>query len=471
VPGDTDNETDPRPPVLPAGSVANGETDGSRPASSRDVDRKMKPEEFFRAFPVPCDGSDPKVPVIFEPSDEFVAAIEQDLSDLRQQGRISDPCLQVPDESNERRYGALDRFRPGDTLGFATIGPQVPLLVVGDVHGDSWSLAAALELARQPEWLWERQLVPAGSRPAVVLVGDLVDRGTDHFECIILALQRIQQHPESTVWIAGNHDIGHRWDESRFAFESELSPAEFADWLNAGDGGDRARRIEFGQAFLRYAGGLPRAVAFQSGLLATHGGVPHCDLFHTYDRLEQIQASEQARDDFTWIRVAESAPTKVPNRGRRGCELGTHQLVASVAHLSELLAKEGRSRITSVVRGHDHHGDRFFVHAAGFPPMSLVTLNTMGPADDQDNPFLLGDRNPCVGIYVEGQAPRLVKFRRPATVNRPPPEADAPALGRARDSDDGPDRRASGTGIAVEKPESWRPLYALYRRLNLRSRG
>ena len=195
---------------------------------------------------------------------------------------------------------------------------------------------------------------------------------------------------------------------------SELVPAEFADWLNAEDPHERATRAAFGRAFLEYVNDLPRAVAFSSGLLATHGGVPHCDIFHTFDSLGALKRSSAAKDDFTWIRVAEKAPIKYPNRSRRGCELGTEQLVASVAHLSALLELEGHPGISAVVRGHDHHDDRHFVHRAGFPPMSLVTVNTMSAGDDRSNPFVAGDLQPCVAVYVAGRAPRIVKIMRPS---------------------------------------------------------
>jgi 3',5'-cyclic AMP phosphodiesterase CpdA len=285
--------------------------------------------------------------------------------------------------------------------------------VIGDVHGDSWSLAAALRLAAEPSWLADLGVLPAGSTPAVVMLGDLVDRGADHVECILLAAKRMASAPRLTVWISGNHDVGHRWVDSESAFVSELSPAEITDWLNGGPVNARSARVAFGKAFFSYVHRLPRAVAFRSGILAIHGGVPHCDIFHTFDSLASLQASDAAKDDFTWIRIAERAPVKYPNRSRRGCELGTEQMVACVAHISTLLEREGYARIQAVVRGHDHYGDRYFIHAAGFPPMSLVTVNTMGVSDDSGNPFITGDFSPCIAVYVPGRMPRIVKIRLP----------------------------------------------------------
>ena len=391
---------------------------GTGAAAVRDIDRRIKPSEFFVPCGAAADGADPMVPVAFRPDQQFLQQVDKDVLSVRQEFATADPVERLfPARSGDRACGALDHFRSGDAIGISCVPKDVPLLVIGDAHGDSWSLAAALRLAREPELLRQLGMLPEATRPAVVLLGDLVDRGSDHVECALLALERMRSRPDDTVWIAGNHDIGHRWSPDDSAFVSELSPAEFADWLNAGDPQERARRIDFGKAFLEYVSDLPRAVAFGNGLLAVHGGVPHCDIFHTLGSLEELKRCSAAKDDFTWIRVAEKAPVKYPNRSRRGCELGTEQLVASVAHISSLLEREGHARVQAVVRGHDHHDDRHFVHRAGFPPMSLVTVNTMGAGDDRNNPFITGDLQPCVAVYVPGSAPRIVKIVRP--VNEP----------------------------------------------------
>ena len=403
----------------------------------KDIDRRMKPSEFFAALGEESAAAGPATPVVLHPHDQFLRGVDDDIAAIRRE-RAGAHCPErlFPVRADMAARGALDGFRTGDSLGVSSIPRDTPLLVIGDTHGDAWSLAAALRLAREPELLHQIGVLPKVVLPAVVMLGDLVDRGHDHVECAMLATRRVRSYPQCTIWIAGNHDIGHRWSEDDGRFVSELAPAEFADWLNAGDPAERGWRIEFGKAFLDYVNGLPRAVAFQCGLLATHGGVPHCDIFHTFRSLEALKQSSAAKDDFTWIRVAEKAPVKYPNRSRRGCEIGTEQLVASVAHISGLLEREGHPRITAVVRGHDHHDDRYFVHRAGFPSMSLLTVNTMGAGDECSNPFLAGDLDPCVVVYVAGSAPRIVKLVHPArkssedtgeAAGTAPPEAVAPA--------------------------------------------
>lgn len=445
--------SDPSPPsdakaANPSDEVPAKSTQMDGPPIVRDIDRRMKPDRFFSTFPAAAGVVDPRAPVIFRPDPEFAQSVEQDIAQVRAScARISSADLYFPAPAAEGAYGALQGFKPGDALGISDIPADVPLLVIGDVHADAWSLAAALRLAHEPAWLEQLGVIPAGTKPAVVMLGDLVDRGPHHVECILLAAARIKSAPTRTVWIAGNHDVGHRWVESTGAFESELSPAEIADWLNGGPPDKRAARVAFGKAFLNYVCHLPRAVAFRSGLLATHGGVPHCDIFHTLDSLSAVQASDGARDDFTWLRVAEKAPVKYPNRSRRGCEIGTEQLVASVAHLSQLIEKAGYPRINALVRGHDHHGDRHFVHAAGFPPMSLLTVNTMSASDDKGNPFITGDLQPCVAIYVQGRAPRVVKILTPDAMVQPEPGDSSAA---AEGSVASPEAATTGTAPVPE---------------------
>lgn len=425
----------------------------------KDIDRRMKPSQFFAPLGGATDAASLATPIMLRLGDRYRQWVEDDIAAVRRRFLAADRAERLfPIRADTMAFGALEGFRPGDSIGLARIPRETPLLVIGDTHGDSWSLAAALRLALKPRLLHRLGVLPEAVPPAVVILGDLVDRGQDHVECALLALQRIKSHPHSTIWIAGNHDIGHSWSVEESRFVSELSPAEFADWLNEGEPWERARRIDFGKAFLEYVKDLPRAVAFRCGLLATHGGVPHCDIFHTFKSLEALKQSSAAKDDFTWVRVAEKAPVKYPNRSRRGCELGTEQLVASVAHMSELLERRGHPRIKAVVRGHDHHDDRYFVHRAGFPLMSLLTVNTMGVGDEGDSPFLSGDLQPCVAVYVPGCMPRVLKLVRPVTepgaIESPVVEAASAGPETANPADPvGPtDRQPDGSSAQCAPP-------------------
>jgi hypothetical protein len=379
-----------------------------------DVERRLKPSVFFKNFAAPIDSLDPTQVVVLQADTDFMKVVEQDVAEARSALQsIGEPSFLFPSKGSEGRLGALSDFKEGDSLALSSISKDRPLLVIGDVHGDVWSFAAALRLAREPEMLCKLQLVPPGTQSlSVVLLGDLVDRGTHHAECVILCLKRLKGYPNETVWVVGNHDIGHRWDPDNERFVADIEPGEFTDWLNEGEDDERKARTRFGRAFIEYVQAQPRAVAFKSGLLAVHGGVPHCDLFHHFGTLKDLQTDARAKDDFTWLRVAESAPKKFPNRLRRGCELGTEQLVASVDHISRLLQKAGHDRITAVVRGHDHHPERHYVHKAGFPPMSLLTINTMGIDPTEPPASATTMCEPCVGIYAEGEVPRVVQIRR-----------------------------------------------------------
>ena len=394
---------------------------------------RRKPETFFKPFEVNESDTEPKFPVCFEPSLEFREQIEVLLAEVSED-RLRDVHLKnakivFPNSDGKSLQGALVEFHKGHAIARSSIPTNHALLVIGDVHGDAWSLAAACSMADDPEWLVEQNLIDRGTPVAVVFLGDIVDRGSQHAECAVLVAQRMQKHPTKTVMIAGNHDVGQQWNEMESRFQPAVFPAEFTDWLNDLSAPDHNERVSFGREFLEFAEGLPRAVLFKSGLLATHGAVPHADIFPTMKCLKDVQTSPRSFDDFTWVRVAERAPVKLPNRGSRGCEIGTEQFAAAVAHLSGLTKQEWNIEIRAVVRGHDHHAKRHFVHEANYPSMTLVTLNTMGTTIPDENPLLEGDRQGCIGIYAPDRAPRIVKLvRQVVRVNEANNEADSASM-------------------------------------------
>jgi hypothetical protein len=427
----------PPPPLQP--QAEHGTRDWS---TVPEMSRSCEPGAVFNRFAEPPldPAHDHGRPIDFDPDHAFMQLVEEfRQTTVEELHRLLQPVQKPPWAmrwlasfkrsadaiESSTPAGALDLHEAGNTIARAAIAPDAPLLVIGDIHGDSWSLAAALALADHPDWLYEQGLLAPPKRElTVLLLGDLVDRGPDSPLCALMALRRFRDRPLKSLMVAGNHDVSYSWVESGNHFSSLVEPCEFGDWLNRDDAEDAEGRIRLGRKFVEFVAQLPRAIVTPSGLLAVHAGVPHIDLLPKLTDLESLQASGQARDDFTWLRLAERASKKIPNRSSRGCEIGTHQWAASIDNLSSILGRAGWPRIRCAVRGHDHHTERFHVHQAGFPPLTMLTVNSMG--DAVDDPIRLGSksRHGCVAVYDGGRMPRLVRIVMPLDPDRLMPTHD-----------------------------------------------
>jgi hypothetical protein len=245
---------------------------------------------------------------------------------------------------------------------------------IGDIHGDFFALQTLLEeISRHPD-------------SYVCFLGDLVDRGPHGIECFARLLEFAGNHGKAAgmdfprvVWILGNHDEGVSINpSSEKKFRSSVEPAEFVDFLNREIHSDfeETELNNWGGLFIEVCERLPRALLFDSGLLATHGGVP---LEDRWPHLKTLEAFNHKRclGDFTWTRA-----TKVPTKKgwkydslRRGYssafEFGYKDLEGFCKAVEPLFP------VRFLVRGHDHVQGGFETPSEYRTPL-LLTLNGFG---------------------------------------------------------------------------------------------
>jgi hypothetical protein len=220
--------------------------------------------------------------------------------------------------------------------------------VIGDIHGDFFALHAIVSFIR-------RECPGFG----IIFLGDLIDRGPHPIECLWYLLKVADDHPDRVLWLAGNHDVGVRFDEAGGVFRSTVEPAEFVSDLNVVDSVAPLRRA-FGCEYIELAAGLPRAVVMPDGLLLTHGGFPHTDLQadlagigRSSDRRAWLE-SEPVIRDFTHLRISRY-PVRRPNRFSISCSYGSDDFLA----FRRLMHGYNVQRL---VTGHEHAERGFHDH-------------------------------------------------------------------------------------------------------------
>ena len=270
---------------------------------------------------------------------------------------------------------------PGDLLRFGQphkvarlstdeVGSIDQWFFIGDIHGDFFALHSLLREAESRH---------ADAR--VLFLGDLVDRGDMPFECLFLLLDWGQRRPGRLGWIAGNHDTAFSITEQG-AFKSLVSPAELLDELNRNDLFTGFRRL-MGEFFVTLAQGLPRALLFPDGLLATHGGIPLVDLHAQVAAIDNEAAymewlnSPACLKDFTWTRIHRH-PKKTPDRYSTGAQYGFRDFEAFCQ------LKPDWFPVARMVNGHEHP-------KAGFDPHDSYVvkpaLTMLGLGFDETKPI------------------------------------------------------------------------------------
>ena len=241
------------------------------------------------------------------------------------------------------------------------VGKMEDWFFIGDIHGDFFALHCLLNYAEQ-------------TRPEcrIFFLGDMVDRGDHPVECIFLLLDWGLRHPGRLAWIAGNHDIAITYNESTCEFISSVRPSEILDYFNRKDEFQGFRR-QIGKFFIQLGEGLPRALLFPDGLLATHGGIPHTDLFNEGSACADESAylewlnSPACLKDFTWLRI-HRAPKKIPNRHSSGAEYGHADFEGFCA------LKPGWFPVRRLITGHQHPAEGFAIYTSYKvnPAMTLI---------------------------------------------------------------------------------------------------
>lgn len=255
--------------------------------------------------------------------------------------------------------------------------PDVCYWFVGDLHGDIESLIRIYAFLRHCMQNDERHV-----QHHLICLGDYVDRGDEDI-AVLTMLQYLTMHSHSqsnlvVTCLQGNHDSGI-YRKAGGAFASRVKPAEFVETLGKMPP-EEADII--GSAAIEFARTAPvmgeltglRADFPEATILFTHGGVPHTDLQRSFYRdarpipsaagrplLDALPQEYRAAwsEDFTWVRMVEKAPVKIPNRASHGCDLGTEDLNSYRRLHLELT---GRA-ITFVLRGHDHEPGGFSLYS------------------------------------------------------------------------------------------------------------
>ncbi len=280
-------------------------------------------------------------------------------------------------------------------LSLESVGAAEDWFFIGDIHGDFFALHTLLRYAEQ---------TAPGCK--VLFLGDMVDRGDHHLECLFLLLEWGLHRPGRLGWIAGNHDVAFEWSSAKSRYTSSVSPAEFLDVLNQYDSMQGFRHA-LGHFFLEITQRLPRAFLFPDGLLATHGGFPLSDLQVQGATLESEEAylewlnSAACLKDFTWTRI-HRAPKKLPDRYSTGAQYGFKDFEAFCA------LKPAWFPAQRMITGHEHPADGFSLHPT-YKENQALTLVGFGFDDLKPMPAAYQHYKEALHIAqgVTGQLPEI----------------------------------------------------------------
>ncbi|MFV2013924.1 MAG: metallophosphoesterase [Candidatus Heimdallarchaeota archaeon] len=135
--------------------------------------------------------------------------------------------------------------------------PDEKILVVGDIHGDLLQVQKAL-------YLLESKQVKK-----VVFDGDVVDRGVEMIECLMLILAYQLKYPNQVYYLRGNHELASVNEVYGFrGYVTALYSSQTYEY--------------FKRAFQE----LPFAMKVADWAFITHGGVPRNQIFFHLMRLE-----------------------------------------------------------------------------------------------------------------------------------------------------------------------------------------
>lgn len=307
-----------------------------------------------------------------------------------------------------------DRAHEGDrAIRVSTTDDASALWIIGDLHGDLLALEAALAQIRQHERLAES----APSR--IIFLGDFIDDEGHAVELLVRLFELIVEAPQRVCVIAGNHDEALSYDGKRFG--SNVSPSDFADFLNANLAHEWIERV--GKLALRLTAHAPRALFFPDGLLVAHGGFPLCDL-HAALTAKGDWNDPRCLSDFVWGRAHPRARRKLPNRFSRGSQFGYEDF----ADFCALSARLGRP-VTHMARGHDHVEERYAIYEAyhAHPLLTTVALSRRLHRE-QHGPY---ERTPTMARVVAGCLPQVYRLYPPADLVEhvfPRPDQDEAAI-------------------------------------------
>ena len=218
----------------------------------------------------------------------------------------------------ERMLGALRavfgrKEQPAGGLGPEMLLPDVPLYIVGDVHGCAELLQEAFALIDSHQ---KEHGLPDSE---IIFLGDYVDRGPQSADVLKTLYHRQQADPDRMVCLMGNHekmllefvddpvDRGSRWllnggDETLVSYGVDRlnSKSDTEDMMDAGE----AMEAAMPSGLMAWLRALP--LTYRSGnIVCTHAGMdPHLTPEDQSDKAllwGHREFMSRAREDGLWV--------------------------------------------------------------------------------------------------------------------------------------------------------------------------
>lgn len=266
--------------------------------------------------------------------------------------------------------------------------------LIGDLHGDLLALECILAHIKAQS--------REAARARIVFLGDLIDDGPCSAQVLIRLFGLIADEPHRIAYLCGNHDEGLIMRDGHFT--SSVTPADFADELNADTAPGWCRRAA--ELFIKLVSAAPRAIFLSDGTLLAHGGIPQSDLWSAIDTPDAME-NPTCLQDFVWTRAHPRARRREPSRASKGAEFGRDDF----AGFCELASRIVGFPVRRMIRGHDHFEQRFDVYPA-YRTHRPVTINAMSmrlPREILGKPV----RMPCVARMRAGDTPEIHRLRIP----------------------------------------------------------
>ncbi len=258
--------------------------------------------------------------------------------------------------------------------GYTWVTPPAPdesweLTVLGDLHGCYSCLKAAVIQSRFFERVaaWEED--PSSvARPAMVLLGDYVDRGLFSFQGVLRgALELFRAAPDHVFILRGNHEM-------LFDLNGEVlpavRPAEALNDLKAHSS------YEHQIAYKNLFDALPTALIFDQ-ILFVHGGVPKDKTMREhFTDLSSLNA-QPVRLDMMWGDPSDTevVPEELQERATR-FSFGRHQSKAFLERIG----------CHTMIRGHEKLNDGYGVTYQDDDQV-VVTIFSAGGSLNEDLPL------------------------------------------------------------------------------------
>lgn len=358
---------------------------------------------------------------------------------------------------------------------------------IGDLHGSIHTMLKILTWITK--YRYTAKCAPDSNcgKHYIILLGDILDRGKDSLPLLTFIMNFMMNYHNNQefqlICIRGNHDAGLKITPEGM-ITSTVLPSECAEELNKLSQTNEVEAKTLATAAMEFARISPCMVEItniggtyeNNSILLTHGGVMHSDLQKKLT--EQLQQGEiysvdtesgedtlnkslfsylpkqlhkQCSKDFTWNRISEKLPRKLPNRASSGCEMGTED----INDFRTLHHKLTGRAISFIIRGHDHErpGYKLCSYDEVYCPDSkkrrlntcgLLTINSMEP--DETPGSMYGERLPSLVHWSKYKS--LVLYRIPAGEISEPEEQECTELCATAPAEQpsGPDMTANGPG-------------------------